>query len=407
MTLPSAASLNSHFSAKLEDAMENQLRELREVTIDDVARLHCLPSTKIRSESDLDYWKTTRSYADYLLFLRRLNESVVGFSLPWNPTRHTESGEKMMSLLDQLDAWIEDIPPLKTPQRFGNLAFRTWGQRLEEKAGGLLEQLLSPTYSSVIPHVKPYLLVSFGSFTRMDYGTGHETSFGLFLFCLTLVRFFKPVVEEERSLVLTVFLRYLKLCWKLQDTYKLEPAGSHGVWGLDDSCFLPYIFGSGQLRDQTEIPVSAVLQRPLPPTNLYFMSIMRILDVKYGPFHEHSSQLHSIATAVPNWGKVNSGLFKMYEAEVLGKRVVVQHIPLGGLLEWEHEHGLSTRSQTAPYPTSPGASQIYPSTAAPWATPKLSSFPAPTAPRQVQHLPDSGSQHPGPSSASPRPRRPL
>lgn len=85
------------------------------------------------------------------------------------------------------------------------------------------------------------------------------------------------------------------------------------------------------------------------------MSIQRIHQVKHGPFHEHSSQLHSIAVGVPNWNKVNTGLFKMYEvlyllmllhnetlmqrndlqAEVLGKRVVVQHIPLGGLLEWD------------------------------------------------------------------------
>ena len=167
----------------------------------------------------------------------------------------------------------------------------------------------------------------------MDYGTGHETSFALFLFCLTLVRFLQPEPKEERDVVLSVFLRYLKLCWKLQDVYRLEPAGSHGVWGLDDYCFLPYIFGSGQLRgnlshnyvrgssltlffmitkDQTEIAVSAAVHPPLPPTNLYFMAIMRILDVKTGPFYEHSSQLHSIAVGVPNWGKVNSGLFKMY-----------------------------------------------------------------------------------------------
>lgn len=117
-----------------------------------------------------------------------------------------------------------------------------------QRADDLLESLLSHEFSGVIPHVKPLFLTSFGSFTRMDYGTGHETSFALFLFTLTLVRFFRSTEEEERELVLRVFVRYLQLCWKLQDSYRLEPAGSHGVWGLDDSSFLGYIFGSGQLR---------------------------------------------------------------------------------------------------------------------------------------------------------------
>jgi serine/threonine-protein phosphatase 2A activator len=200
----------------------------------------------------------------------------------------------------------------------------------EQNAEDLLLSMLPVEFHLAVPYLSPYLLTSFGSFVRIDYGTGHETSFALLLLCLSLIRFLQPDPEEEREIALCLFVRYLRLCWRLQDVYNLEPAGSHGVWGLDDYSFLGYIFGSAQLRsedsffswqreanffylDQSDITVSAVLNVPLPPTNLYFMQIMRIHQFKHGPFHEHSSQLHSIAVGVPNWNKVNSGLLKMYE----------------------------------------------------------------------------------------------
>jgi serine/threonine-protein phosphatase 2A activator len=110
---------------------------------------------------------------------------------------------------------------------------------------------MMPELTAAVPHVRPYLLTSFGSFVRMDYGTGHETSFAVFLLCLTLIRVLCFDTEEARDIVLTVFVRYLRLCWRLQDVYRLEPAGSHGVWGLDDSHFLGYIFGSAQIRGQS------------------------------------------------------------------------------------------------------------------------------------------------------------
>jgi serine/threonine-protein phosphatase 2A activator len=114
----------------------------------------------------------------------------------------------------------------------------------------------------------------------------------------------------------------------------------------------PITYLSKPLDDPSLEPASILLPPPLPPTNLYNLCINRLHALKHGgAFHEHSPQLYSIAVGVPprttssgpdgtvivngGWKKVNVGMMKMYVAEVLGKRVVVQHTPLGGLLEWD------------------------------------------------------------------------
>ena len=42
------------------------------------------PEQTIRTDHDVDAWRNTRSFQDYAVFLRRLNEAVVGCYLPWD-----------------------------------------------------------------------------------------------------------------------------------------------------------------------------------------------------------------------------------------------------------------------------------------------------------------------------------
>lgn len=64
---------------------------------------------------------------------------------------------------------------------------------------------------------------------------------------------------------------------------------------------------------------------------MFLGCIKFIFKVKNGPFAEHSNQLWNIS-GVQTWAKVNSGLIKMYKAEVLAKYPVMQHVLFGSLL---------------------------------------------------------------------------
>ena len=115
----------------------------------------------------------------------------------------------------------------------------------------------------------------------------------------------------------------------------MEPAGSMGVWNLDDYQFVAFIWGAAQLGDKARIKPKSIpdpeIAEMLFKENQFFACLAYIHKVKSGPFHEHSNQLWNIS-AVPNWGKVFTGLIKMYRAEVLCKFPVIQHSLFGSLL---------------------------------------------------------------------------
>nr|POF04548.1 serine/threonine-protein phosphatase 2a activator 1 [Quercus suber] len=331
------------------------------------------PKKCINDGNDLDFFLSSKAYKDLSIWLYALNRSMFptkdasgnvtsyGLTKPPVASAIVQSARR---ILDSLSEQIEKAPPSTGPRRFGNVAFRDWSSLAGDMAGSLISTHLSAVvqqYSgdaraALIDELREYLTGSFGSAQRLDYGTGHELSFMAFLACLWKLGAFEP--GEERAIVICLIQPYLELMRKLIMTYTLEPAGSHGVWGLDDHSFIPYIFGSAQFGPAIDtqkptalVPTEGTLPSAPSPSsvakkdivadykdsNMYFSAIHFIYDVKRGPFWEHSPVLYDVSGIKDGWGKINKGMLKMYAAEVLGKFPVVQHFPFGSFFKWEQD----------------------------------------------------------------------
>lgn len=294
-----------------------------------------VPTKKICRPDDMTRWEKSKAYSDLIGFICAMNDSVRNKKLT-DECSISDSMQKLLNMVDIMNSWVDEFPPIDQPQRFGNKAFKQFHEKLLQQCSTLLESSVDASYHRSIPEISAYLYDAFGNSTRIDYGTGHELSFIAFLCCLYKIGVLQE--NDATATVIKLFSAYLNLCRRLQKTYRMEPAGSHGVWSLDDFQFIPFLWGSSQLIDHKRITPSKFVEEDYYKTfhkdYMFLGCIQYICSVKTGPFAEHSNQLWNIS-GVPLWSKVNSGLLKMYKAEVLAKFPVVQHVLFGSLLTLE------------------------------------------------------------------------
>eukprot|EP00960_Hanusia_phi_P068150 766772-Hanusia_phi.AAC.1 len=195
-----------------------------------------------------------------------------------------------------MSSWVDEIPPIKQPMRYGNKAFRSdtgldyhgmtrclrrdWMDKVAEEVPKLVEEMLPDEIKAAAVEATPYLLGSLGDKTRIDYGTGHEQVANPFMPVIWVLelqmmrRFVKD--EDADALALNVFWEYLQLVRRLQLAYRLEPAGSHGCWSLDDYQFIPFLWGSAQVKHpakqgrETDLLLFQLMNHPtLVPSSIH------------------------------------------------------------------------------------------------------------------------------------------
>jgi len=206
---------------------------------------------KILTERDLVNWQKSLTFEWIQEYLNELIEgskqlgdskgtSQVGFTVSLTGCDELTLSTRFRTsqVIQQLVQFLDQVSELcnqheqgnHTPSNHKHENFIEFRSKLSKLIASLHSALPSlPT--AALPELKFHLTRSFGSISRLDYGTSHELSFLLYLLILRLT---SSLSASDSTPTLKFFKQYWEVSEHVRKTFGLEEAGKRGVWKKDE-----------------------------------------------------------------------------------------------------------------------------------------------------------------------------
>lgn len=302
---------------------------------------------RITDNASFASWKASAARKELNAFVARLNASCV--HTPNVPIDEAPpSVRKLMELLRAIAGACNRFQPVAgEARRYGSPKFREWHAWLVQA----LPELLQPLTDN--KELAARLAASFGDPGRVDYGTGHECAFVVFLLAASKVNVVSHDDIDSGSVVCGVFAEYLRTCRAVQTCFGLEPAGSRGVWALDDYQFLPFLLGCSQMSHPTEhnraesafgdedTGLICVDAASLVSQSMFYECLVFVkASTGTTPLDVAAPLLFNLSRQP--WHVNARRLLRLFDEEVLGQQPVVQHMLFGELFAGDWEASVDT-----------------------------------------------------------------
>lgn len=193
------------------------------------------PSKLIVGFDTLEQFSKSKTRAELVRFIEEVSDSLKMQQVG------RETGcfvQEVLRFIKKLKIFAQERSELTQVIRYGDISFREWCTHLQTESNAFVTQILPDNLKMADTELSAYLDASFGDSVRLDYGTGHELAFCAFLLCCFKLGIFSS--DDFFHIGALVFPAYNELVRELVVSFRLEPAGSKGSWGLDDYFFLPF-----------------------------------------------------------------------------------------------------------------------------------------------------------------------